>query len=323
MNVKQTTLVIGITAALAPMAAVHAAAIGTSYLEIANLQFQKEDGTGGWTALLGSDINAANLLNNGDVYSNLNGLGGPTDSGSGQALVSAAGFDIGVTSGGNNGFACVGNCSYTDDSFSYLTKPNDLLVGSYALNDLNLIGSAIDFSNGQDPTWTGATAVGLAESAVNPTNTGTAQGNVGLFGDFTFTAGFTGDLNFRFDYAAYLRAALVNVEGQTADASLGWSLNVRQVGNSSHNFNYDISTDLGLTSISTTTLFDDDFAKNGTVEVSTNNDFFVTGNIYQITIKHLNEANSTAVPSPAPLALIGLGILGMATTLRRRNKIAG
>lgn len=311
---KNTTLALTILAALAPIGGVQAGAIGTAYLGVENLLFTKADGS---NIVLGTDILGigGGTRNNGDTLAALNGV---SDTATGDQEIAIPTFDVGVSDLGNNGFSCVGDCaSYANNSFTYLTKPSDVPGGSYALNDVRLTGAIIDIGN---PSALGSDAYALAESALLPTGVGTAQGNVGLVASFKIISNFTGDIKFSLDYEAYLRAALINVVGTSANARIGWVLSIDSLNDGDlYSFNLANDDEWVRSNIGTTVAGQDREASfSGTAGGQTKNNFFKAGQEYELTITHDVLADSQAIPTPAPLALISFGLLALGATMRRR-----
>ena len=310
---RRLSVPIAVSAALlAAASGVQAGAIGTGQLDITSLLFTN---SAGGTITLGVDItpSGTGLLNNGDTFASLTGEA--DDSLSNDQVVDGSDFDM-LTPG----YSCVGDCAYTNNSFTHLIKPSDLPGGSYVVNDLFLTGTSIQLPG--QPVTTGANAEIMAESAVAPNDVGSAEGNVGLNASFVFIANADDTLNFDFNYDAYLRAALLDVDGVTANASIGWTLSlVDETDDTLLPYNFDISMDEDwlLSSVSALNPGQDrEFAWSGTGSGSAT---LIEDHTYSLTITHEALADSeaiVAVPAPAPLALVGLGLLAFG--LKRGNK---
>jgi len=320
----------------AASASASAAAIGTAYLAINDLIFSITGDGGATTRVmqLPGDVlpSGSGLRNNGDITTQLN-FPTAVDTNSASAQASATGFDLGASSpGGNVGFACVGACSYANNSFAYLTSPANLGPGdgSYAVGDILLEGAIVSIEGAP----AGADAQSLAESAVNPNDVGSSDSNVGLQGQFTFTAQDDFDLVVTGAFVKYLRAYISSdLDGVVADAQAGWDFSVSRVlgDSTADDFSYSIESDpdYGPSNRSAN-------APGNNFVSGTNGDFgfdtvgflgagvpyFTMGSVYQVTITHQTVANSeasfTAVPAPGPLGLVALGLFGLAGLHKKR-----
>lgn len=302
----------------------HAGAIATAKLDITNLTFFKViDGENEGDITLGVDIKAAGggITNVADTRATLNGV---TDTAVGSSSVGTPTFDVGTSSLGNEGFSCVGDCSYVNNSLSHLGAGDNLTGGSYAVNDIGLSGSVIAIP---DVTPSNASAFVLAESAVLPGslpgNEGSAQGNVGVSATFEVISQFTGDLGFSFDFDLFLRSALLGeMDSGSALANVNWALNIRKNnGGANREFTLGGNDQEFQKSISTNTVGTDFSVNNtGSFAGATTNNFFQSGEEYTLTIAHTVLADSESVPVPATLALVGVGFVGLGFAARRRNK---
>lgn len=311
----------------------NAGAIATAYLDITSLTFKKVDSSGSSDVLLGTDISAigTGINNSGDTAATLNGV---TDNNTGSAGIGIGAFDVGTSTLGNTGFSCVGDCgSYSNFDVSlldggtnpgFLVSPSDVPAGSYVVNDIGQIGSAIDVTGSGT---VGSDAFALAESALvpgsAPGNIGSSQGNVKLLADFRVESNFTGDLEITFDWESYLRAALLGdmEPGSLAEASAGWQMTVVNEDTGAV-FGKTLGIDDGfLGTVSTGVLGTDRVRQgSGTVSFASSGNFFRQGEEYSITISHEVTADSTAIPAPASLGLLSLGLLGLGAVTRRRAR---
>lgn len=285
------------------------AAVATSYLNIYDFALTKDtndDMSGDTKLIAGVDVLFQGAVtNNGDTNAELNGA---TDSNTSSAPASAAGLDTLAS--------CV-NCTYVENSFSYLTQPT---IGSpnYALGD-NLLSGAIVNIGGPTPD---ADAKTLAEANVETRNgEASASGNnVGVQGSFEFTALATNTIYLDFLATGYLRAMLsADVSGVSADAGYNWNFTVRNVSQGNALVLNYAPNDLN-NNISATVPGDDFEVTSLNASVFGTSFSVVTGDRYQLTIDHVSDANAHTIPTPAPLALMGLGLFGLAWTQKRKVK---
>jgi hypothetical protein len=315
--VKQTLIAAAVGATMFGGAA-HAGAIGTAYLSIEDLIASKSDGT---VLQFGTDVQpiGTGIINVGDTRATLDGV---TQDETLQAPPAP------VNDVGGAGFSCVGACTYVNNTFSYLTKPADT-AASYVVSDIVLTGALVegipDGSGGVIPT--GANAQALAESAVLPDGVGSAESNVGVNSSFEFVSQVDTDLTFSGSFDAYLRAALIDLEGFSANAEIGWTVSLLDVTDGAI-FTYNLASDDDwLTGNLSTTIPNTDFESGsfgGAFSASTTGGFLKAGNAYQLTVTHAVVADSAAVAVaiPAPLALMGAGLLVLGGLQRKRNRDA-
>ena len=224
---------------------------------------------------------------------------------------------------GGAGFSCVGACTYVNNTFTYLTKPADA-ASSYVVSDIVLSGAIVE---GIPGSTAGANAEVLAESAVVPDSVGSAESNVGTISAFQFVSAVTTDLTFAGAFDAYLRAALIgNLDGESANSEIGWTVNLRNAGTGAL-FSWSLTEDDDWVTSSISTSFpgtDFEEAFGGDFSVSTTGNFLQAGGLYQLTINHTALADSRAslVAVPAPLALMGAGLLLLGGIQRRRMRSA-
>jgi hypothetical protein len=298
--------------------AANAGAVATSYLDVHDLFLSN----GSNKLVLGTDLIFTGLVeNNGDTNAELNGA---VDSNHNQDTASEAGLDV------LN--ACITCGTYQNNDFTFLTKPQDA-PANYAVGDVLLFGAIIDFPDGG--TTPDAEAQTLAEVAIAalPGNGSSSGNNVGVNARFEFIATNTTTIFINALADAYIRSSLTNdlTLGSAADASTNWSFSL---------LNTTTGTDVGITDLITgltsnsyapsiintsrsATLPGDDFDYSITNQVMSASFGVLAGTSYQLTIDHASDANANAtneIPEPAPLALMSLGLIGLAWTKRRAKK---
>jgi hypothetical protein len=313
--VKQTLIAAALSTAIFGGVS-HSAAIATAYLEITNLV--ASDANTGNPLVLGVDLlprdDVTNpILNNGDTRATLDGV---TQD---ETLLAPP---VPVNDVGGAGFSCVGACTYVNNAFTYLTKPNDT-ASSYVVSDIVLTGSIVAGLPGD----LGADAQILAESAVLPDRVGSAESNVGTASEFSFVALTNTDITFSGEYLAYLRAALIGgLTGDIARASIDWEVSLID-NTAGREFSFDLQDFAGYERRLVSTQVpgtDDEITFGGAFSGSTTGNFLTAGNQYTLTISHSGIADSKAsrVAIPAPLALIGAGLLVLGGIQRRRSRSA-
>ncbi len=332
-----------------------AGAVATSYVNVSGFQFvdtlTNEKIVLGLnnavdSALTDFQFQGDGILNNGDTASTLV-VSGQTVTGSNSGPVSGSGlFDVDTS--------CVGECgSYVDNSFSYIpdgTMPTD----TYVVGDAQLEGAAINvseqFFNAQNDPDIPAPANGvveldpgnvqtLAEVSLASTEDGTANGNtLGSNGNFTFTANAAAEVRVDFTLTTFLRAAISSDAAFGSDATADWSLgvNVRKLNSGVACTTPNIASldciNLGLTNLISADRGED----NSNSEVLVLGDGTAPGSelfqeirtftveqgvTYQVNITQTSQANANFVPAPAPLALLGAGLLALGFRLRGRRAV--
>lgn len=297
---------IAIGAALVP-AGSQATVISQSILKIDDLTFRIADGASGRSASLLSPSNFSNIngTQSGDVKAALNGAQSIKDFNLPFAFAPVS-ANISVCEGSGCGSYTPGT-DLGDLPATMSVASSTAKLDGYALGDGGLNGPlGVDL---------------LLDNTVSIVGDGigTAQGNVGLSASFNFDlVGGIAGLEIYFT-ASQIFNQLIDKEGESAEAKpYSFTVSLRKLGSPTTTAINWAPSDLNLPA---NNVDDPDFnSKLG----FTNQVFeYESGALgvgrYQLTLAAANAVDGEAIPEPATLALLSIGLLGVGAAARRRQ----
>ncbi|MDZ7594942.1 MAG: EDSAP-1 family PEP-CTERM protein [Thiobacillus sp.] len=315
MNRKLTSLALASLGVLALPTAAHAYVMASSVVEINNFTLSGSSGA----PLTATDFSFLTFVTSADQSVSLTGSGGGSDGDSASSSTGSINFDP----------ICVGNgCSpIGNDLFPKLSAPP--VTGNYAAADQLETGSPVAGIAGfTTPAFVKqGTYVGIDLGSAD----GSTSANNNLNSSFVFSLTQSTGVTFDFDITAWLQVAMTSDEDFPgyASASASFTISILDItpgGGNPTVFSYNTAL-FGAGEPLTLSLnapLPGMFPVYEVTRDATNVAFSVmtptltAGRLYQTSFRSTSQADAGRIPEPGVLALLGMGLLGLGLTRRRK-----
>lgn len=307
---KKALTGVAVAAALASTAPAQASTVAIADLFINSLGLVDSQGNP-----FGGTLTISNESRTGTAASSYNGnpgtgLGAPSITASGAVIVDVKNRIAGDAAGAASLYTSGLENNFTE----HLSTPGTV---NFALGDMYIGGTALG----------GGVVKGLTRAnamTAGPTNNGGGNATIlnsgRINGTFTVGSTFTGSLLVGADYwlQAYVDSVLP-ASGQ-ASAGIGWNIGVTCAGPGCGASWSDLTfapSELNK-SISSFELAENQTFNNASFVGMSAARTFVAGQNYTFTINQASNVTVSEIPEPESLALVGLGLLGLAAARRRK-----